>query len=416
MTSVIIHKYSRFLYYLFLLFCFFPYIQLLPINTDSQPYALCIGLVALMIFGIRRLDINIFCLLVVALFSVIFLLFGVVDFNAIRSVVNYISLFVIASATYSFLTAYKKIPFGIFKWSVYIWCCVGVVQQFGWSSFCSFLISRASFGSSGSGRGMISLAPEPTFYAIICALLSLVCYLNFRNENRYRRLQWILWLQIVLLSRSSMMIMVSLMAVVCYYMIRLFRQRLKTVIGIIAAVTAICVILPHAINYLENYRIGVLLSKLYENPQLFVTIDESVNERFIHAFFPIYAFFSDFGFPHFYGSFSEYMQGIFASGNFDLYIPSYRDDYSRIMSGLGSALFELGFIALLIIGVLFHCVRRISATLPVFLFFGILLFFILLNAMPLSNGLVGFVFGNMIYMSNKIKTTVSVEDRCVKHV
>ena len=130
---------------------------------------------------------------------------------------------------------------------------------------------------------------------------------------------------------------------------------------------------------------------------LFVCVDESVNERFIHAFFPIYGWLKNIGFPHGFGHFNDFMREIYNSGIFYEYLPYYRGNYTRIMSGIGCAIFELGYVGLIIPYILLRNIVILSRKNADFIFYGALFFFILLNAMPLSNAIVGFTLGNILY-------------------
>lgn len=388
-------KYSS-IYLLFTIFCCFPYIQIIPIPTDSQPYALIGGVIILLIFKPTKLVRELYYLLIVMIWSIIVVGLAKLDFNSIRSVLNYVSLFVIATATYIILSKHGCLKFSWFKKIVYIWGGVALVQQFIYPSFGSFLISRMS-GTGSSGRGVTSLAPEPTFYAIICVLLSIICFLNYRNQTEYKKTQWIIWGQILILSRSATVIMLSAGAYIIYRLILSLKTNPKIFLRLVFAACLLLLLINILIPYIEQYRFGNLLIKLLENPQIFITVDESVNERFIHAFFPIYGFMQSCGLPHGFGQFSDYINIITDTGQFSEYIPFVKSNYSRIMSGIGSALFELGLPAMLILIVILKSLRTIYKETRQILLFGILFLFILFNAMPLSNALIGFVLGNLIY-------------------
>lgn len=385
------------LWFVFLFFCFFPYLKIIPIPTDSQPYALAIGIFIISAVGFRYLKKELYYLLIVALFSIAFSFVENFSFNTVRSVINYVSLFVVSAATYMTLSRMGNIPYGLYKFVIVVWLSVGLIQQFIYPGFGAFLISRMSEGVVKTGRGVTSLAPEPTFYAIICSLLAIVNFLNFQREKHYKLIMLVLFFQIFILSRSSTMILLVVGAFFCYKLIQIISRKPKFIFTLAAIIIVMYISLPFIAEYFSNYRIGKLLGELVENPRLFIVVDESVNERFIHAFFPGYAFFTDFGMPHFYGNFSRYMNEIYFSGQFNDYIPYYKSEYTRIMSGIGSAFFELGVIALLIVVVIVNCTRKISRYNHQCLFWSILFVFILINAMPLSNALIGLVFGNFIY-------------------
>lgn len=391
----------RGLYVIFLISCFFPYIQIVPLGTDSQPYGLAFGLVIIFLKRIRHLNKDLFLLFTVAVAAIICVLFSPLNFNSVRSVLNYTSLFVVSTASYLVLRDGKILKLSFFKKCVYVWLFVALIQQFVYRRFAVSLIPRLAIGTEASARGVCSLAPEPTFYAIICVLLSIICYLNFRQEKDYRRIQWLLLLQTVILSRSATIIMVGLVAFIIYELLYNMRQNARNILIVPLVLVSMFIVLQTILPYISQYRVGALFAKLFQDPLMFVTVDESVNERFIHAFFPIYGFFQDFGIPHFYGNFQEYMNEIHSCGDFNKYIPYLKGNYLRIMSGLGCLLFELGIFGLPLIYVIYRNFKILAQRNKWALFFGILLFGTLLNALPLSNALLGFVVGNIIYKSER---------------
>ncbi|MNS43246.1 hypothetical protein D3C72_756420 [compost metagenome] len=151
---------------------------------------------------------------------------------------------------------------------------------------------------------------------------------------------------------------------------------------------------------MTDSRFYFLISKFFENPLIFILADNSVNERFIHVFFPIVGFIYNLGVPNGYDTFNEFMKQAYSSGFYDNLFHYYRDDYDRIMSGYGSALFELGAIGLIIPYVLYRNFRRLFINGNVYIFLYIGLNAMLLNALPFSNALVAYLFGNIIYVAS----------------
>lgn len=332
--------------------------------------------------------------------AILLIMFSRLDFSNIRSLLNYISLFVITTGSYNVLCRNGFISFKHFKMIVYVWGGTALIQQFIFPAFGSFLIARIT-GAGMFGRGVTSLAPEPTFYAIICVLLSFICFLNFRTKTGYTYMQWIIWGQMVLLSRSTTVLLIAITSYFVYQIAIVTKNNPRALLKLFIFTIFFFIVINISVQYVENYRFGALLKKLLEEPQIFVNVDESVNERFIHAFFPIFGFITNYGLPHGYGYFSDYMLTIIKSGQFTDYLPYVKPSYPRIMSGIGSALFELGCPGLLLLWVWYKCVVKFMKINKHILLYGILFLFILFNAMPLSNAMVGFVFGNLIYNAHK---------------
>lgn len=393
-------KINKSLYSLFIFFCFFPYIRIIPLDTDSQPNALLLGLIVLILYRPRKMVKELFCLFLLMVWAILLMIFSRFDFENIRSLLNYISLFVIATASYFILCRNGFISFKHFKMVVYIWGGTALIQQFIFPTFGSFLITRIT-GAGMFGRGVTSLAPEPTFYAIICVLLSIICFLNFRTKPGYTYIQWIIWGQMVLLSRSTTVLLIAIASYFVYQIVIIAQKNPKALLKLLVFTTFFFIVINILVQYIESYRFGALLKKLLEEPQIFVNVDESVNERFIHAFFPLLGFITNYCLPHGYGCFSDYMSTIVKSGQFADYLPYVKSSYPRIMSGIGSALFELGCPGLLLLLVWYKCVVKFIKINKHILLYGILFLCILFNAMPLSNAMVGFVFGNLIYNAHK---------------
>lgn len=382
--------------FLFTLFCFFPYIKILPFSTDSQPNAMVLAMIIIIFSGNYKLKSEFTTLGLVFIFSLIGLLFDH-DWNAMRSVANYLSIFMIPYATFDILKKHG-VSYALWKTAIVIWGGIGLVQLIVDPQFGSFLLPRHQdvIGRLETGRGVVSLAPEPTFYGIMCLLLMCVGYLNFNHEHRYKIWMLVLLTQFLFLSRSSTCIFVLLLGLATYYLILGLRKSPKIFVGSIVGFVLAIILIRALEPYIAEFRAGHHLLMVLNDPTQFMIMDPSVNERFIHAFFPIYGFFQNFGLPHFYNEFNDYMRHIYYSWEFSDYIIFFRNN-ARIMSGVGCSLYELGIVGGLIWYVLFKDIIRISKRDSVLLLVGLVYFYIMLNAMPLTNAMVGYVLGNIIY-------------------
>jgi hypothetical protein len=354
------------------------------------------------------MKLNMILLLIVAIFACVIFWFSPHTFDSARSLYNYLALYFISHATYLTLNRTRPVfTFKLFKCIVYVWFACGIIQLLIDPMFGTFLLPRGGFGdfavgtSAGKGgRGSTSLAPEPTFYGIICALLMFINYLSFRKEDNYKWLQLLLLVQIFIISRSSTVIMFAMVSCVCYLIVVGLQRKPLYLVYVVILCAISCAFIQFLIPYIMDYRIGQLLAHFMDDPLHFITSDNSVNERFIHTFFSVYGSFDDYLVPHYFGAFRDYMNRLYFTNEFSDIISYFRMNYARIMSGIGGALFELGIIGLFVPYVIISEAFRLYRTQPYALLFSFLFFFILLNAMPLGNGLVGFVLGSMIYYSN----------------
>lgn len=387
---------------LFLIFCFFPYVQIINLGTDSQPYALALSLLLFPLLIKQKISKDIFYLAILFVSSIaVAIICNAFSFNAIRSIVNYGSLFLVGFATFRILERSNGLNYSLFKVVCWLWFIVGAVQTLLYPKFLTFLTFRA-VGSGDLGRGAVGLAPEPTFYGVAVFVFIVVYFINFSNKRDYLLLSSLI-IQLIFFSKSSTVIMVLGASSIFFGLYSLIASRasLKQKLSIAVGVSFFMATGIAIFNYfLSDSRAYFLLVKLYENPYAFMLVDGSVNERFIHFFFPILGFIQHWGLPSGIDTFNEYMKHIYASGRYDDLLFYYRDNYSRIMSGYGSALFELGIIALIIPIVLYRNFRPLFRKNHVFVLLFISINGILFNAVPFSNSLIAFLFGNIIFIGS----------------
>lgn len=396
----------KILVYIFILFCFFPFVQILPMGTDSQPNALCISLLLFLLKPIWKVDKCSKNLLFVFVASCVILVFSSIQFSALRSLFNYFSLFYLTFISYNVLRYINGIPYPMFCCVVILWFLVGTIQLFIYPDFLSFLIPRGSSSLTVlSGRGVICLTPEPTFYGIMCLLFMMIGYLNFREKRGVIFVQLILAWQLFFFSRSSMCLFVIIISFIIYYIFRLLLSRdLKSFVLILFLLSSLYIVFPLLLQFVEEYRIGELLTKLWENPWVFITLDASVNERFNHVFFPLYGFFANWGLPHGFDQFGVFMEGCFRKVQFQELFSDYiyNASYNRIMSAIAGALFELGWIASFILIFIFNVFKPLIIENKTNMLILILLIGILLNAITFSNAIIPFFLGNVLFLNRKL--------------
>ena len=91
--------FKKFTYFFFFVFIFFPYISIINLGTDMQPYALVIALILLPFFrpSFVSVQLNLFLIFSVAL---IIFLFGEINFLSSRTFFNYMQLFFVSFVTH----------------------------------------------------------------------------------------------------------------------------------------------------------------------------------------------------------------------------------------------------------------------------------------------------------------------------
>lgn len=399
---------SNVLITLLILSSFFPFIQIIPLGTDSQPYALMVSMIIFPFYFNRKINLSLFLLFVIAVFSIAVLFFSKIDFGSIRSLINYVSLFIISYVTYKCFKFTNGLNYKIFKNVVYTWFAIGTIQTFVYSNFLSFLLPRGSSEATiESGRGVVCLAPEPTFYGIVCVLFIMIGYLNFRDYKGIKKIYTLLLIQIFIYARSSLVILM-IFACLLIYAFASFMAKKKNKFKIIFTVSLFLFILISVINnyseQISGIRIGKILTLMLENPDKLVLIDDSINERFVHLFFPLYGFIENWGLPHGYSQYADFMATCYNNPDLNYLVTDYtlKNKIIRIMSGWGSILFELGAVGLLLLYVI---IKNLKIVIEGKMRYVIILGFIglLANAVSFATALLPFIIGNIIYLAEKKK-------------
>lgn len=391
---------------LLILSSFFPFIQIIPLGTDSQPYALMVSMIILPFYFTRKINLSLFLLLVIAVFAVAVMAFSNPDFGSVRSLVNYVSLFVISYVTYKCLRFTDGLNYSMFRYIVYTWFAIGTIQTFVYSNFLSFLLPRGSSETTiESGRGVVCLAPEPTFYGIICLLFIMIGYLNFKDRKGIKTLYTLLVIQIFIYARSSLVILMIFACIMIYAFAAFMakkKNKLKIVMTVAVSLFVIVTLINNFSEQISGIRIGKLLTLMLENPDKLVMIDDSINERFVHLFFPLYGFVENWGLPHGYSQYADFMDDCYNNPDLNYLVTDYtlNNKVIRIMSGWGSILFELGAIGLLL---MFVIVKNLKVIVEGKMKYVIILGFIglLANAVSFATALLPFTIGNIIYLAEK---------------
>lgn len=384
---------------LFLITCFFPFIRVLPLNMDAQPNSLILGSIIILLLGKHKINKYIGDLLLIVVFSFIIMLLSSPTPNGIRIFSNYLSLFVISYSTYLVLTYLRGIPYNLFRFSVYVWACVGLIQTLISPTFLSFLTLRGADGGPSFGRGVSSLAVEPTFYGMICVFLLLINYVNFNSCKQYKFICSICLGQLLLLSRSTTCILALMIALMFYGVYKLFESRhLWRVLCISVILIIIGVQFSEIYVSHSNSRLANILGAIISNPEAFLSIDYSVNHRFTHAFMTIRGFFVDFGLPHGFDGFSTYLTDVLKSSYWRDVIMVDPKGETRITTSLGGILFELGVFAVPLFIVIIGCLKTLKSNGFDAVLIGMILLSMMLNAMNFNQAILPFFIGNLIYI------------------
>ena len=324
-----------------------PFISLIRMPMDIQPWAIIVSAIIILKqkeIAVNRTIIYILFTMFIATFFLILSLFknetGL--FLIFRKYMNYISLGVIVIAGYNIFLQSKEINESWIKIIILLWLVAGVLELiFPASAKIIMPGSRTS-----SGRGVVGLAMEPSFYGYMCFFFMLLST-KFKTKKRLYMVLCIV--QILLLAKSAVSIIyLAIYAISCILEAILswwkhskfeFKRILMT------GISGIIVLSLTGKNFIEkfsNTRMINVFKKLFNSigtingmSELY-KIDYSVAERLDSIVSSINIFINRYGVP--YGF--DY-QGIGLSGT------------KRIMSGFGATICELGVIGLILVVIVF---------------------------------------------------------------
>ncbi len=393
---------KKLLIYCFFFFCFFPFLDFLKLGTDTQPNALLFSVIPIAFFFRRKLPLSILLFGITLVIALIVLCFGNINFNSLRDVANYFSILLVTWATYLSFHQIKRLSFGFYAAVNGIWLVIGMVQTYLSPFFMTFLLNGGGRGIDSEVRGVTSISTEPSQYGTICIILAMIGLMNYPMK----KIWWVLLLlvyQLIMLAQSATAALTLVVGIGVFLIVKLamFNRRAFSYGFIVLALGFV----TYKATYetLKDQRIYNLAEELVENPVLFLAADGSVSERFMFVFYSFKGMVDNHFLPRGYNKFNTYMQEQFRLPKTELtelLLYFTRDDYTRILSGIGSVIFQLGILGFLIpLGIVF-CFRSKLFD-DVYLFTCITLLLILLTAFPLMTAIVGFLLGNALYLTRK---------------
>ena len=388
----------KFSYFLFFIFTFFPYISFIDLGTDMQPYGLVIALI--LFFSFRNITFSSvqLYLLLIFFFSIFIFLGSGINFASSRSLFNYMQLFFVSFVGYQILKT-ERINFEFFlKLTIIIWFLVGLIQTFVNKAFLTFLVRDPRI--LGETRGVVSLAAEPTFYGVVLLFFMLFLFhTNYKNKESFI---FICVLGIIFFAKSSMVFLFLIIMILLYFLTHL---SFKSILYMIA----LLIITPFFITeFMQETRIAYLITEFLNSPSSLLIKDFSITDRLFHVVFSLKGSYDNYMLPNGFLSWE-----IYKSGQIEKYtaVGIISTDYvnhharamgGRIMSGYGSAFFELGIVAVLIpISLISLYYSLYKNNLKKFFFFSLLVNAIMFSGISIGFSMFAFYFGFLIYLIHK---------------
>ena len=333
---------SKSFFYLFIVLSLFPWIQFTFKNTlGIQPYTAIYSLL-LIFLNIKYVTFNKYIFFFLFFAFVHFILSGL-NFESVRSFLSYLSFCLVYIATSNFIKHSKEINLSfILNSALLIYIFVGLVQIYYNPDLFINLINKPFGYGQIAGRGVESLAAEPTFLGFHCLfiLIFYFCYSTRNKQYNFNILKLFLkqnkifiiltFFLLLYISRSPSAIFLFLILIFSY----LFLSS-----KFIFFLTLIFFFVGLEISEFSDLRVLNFLQKL-SNPEM-IFLELSVWERLLNIFISFY-----FGILKPFGNGYVELQSFFDEF-WHLQPENYKISAVRFSSFLGTIVFELGIFTLL---------------------------------------------------------------------
>lgn len=380
----------------FLIFIVLPFTQILPLGTYNQPYAFMVSIFIFLIYLkkiIYLVDINSILASVIFIFSALlfFILaaFDGINIQEIKYLLMYLTPVFVGFAVVCSLYFYKDFTILLIKIGLIFWILIGGIQTFISPDFLTFGVGEFANAAEvvvESGRGVISLAAEPTHFGFHILLLS--SFLLIIKEERWIYMMIILGL---LFSASSSTLLVVMLSFLFYFIIR------NLIAAVLIMILSFLLFEPFLLfisnEIFEDIRVFNLINAFIEEPTNLLFLDHSLNARLGGLMAGISEVWNSYFMPHGM-SISDWM----VDSKFFLYNNDYLWSISPagIPSGIVIIIYQIGIFALPFI-LLFYF-RLISLKLTGIRYvFVITPCIIFLFQLSLATPTFGLVFGALIY-------------------
>lgn len=389
--------------------CCLPFLRILPIPSDVQPYAFIVAVIYLIVHR-RNLRIPDFHKVTFGLFLFVALLaIGGLIFDPtqslmmlIRKTYNYAGLYVISLALVNSLEKTKGVKENWIKGLILLWLFVGLMQLLIDRQFLSFLVSNYR---TTVERGVAALASEPSFYGCVMVFFFIIA-------DEFKTGKWlykgICLFQIVVLAQSAVTFvylavfaMIYVIKEIVFFRRNTPRQKKTKLIIAAGSVVVVGVAAWIVLTFMQHTRFVQVFVNLFSNLgnirslQDLYAVDESVAVRLEAIVVAFQGFGRMWGLPNGFGQ-------ILISGQ----------EHLRIMSGYGAVIYELGVVGILLVAALaWWMIRGLKNGFV----YGIGITIIMFSAIQLGSPVFILVFACALYAQGRNNAlTVNVDDWCKK--
>ena len=307
-----------------------------------------------------------------------------------RSLYNYFGVVIFYLGFFNYLLRYG-FPINIFISVNILWLLFAILEIFFPDIALIFTTIRTS-----SGRGITSLAPEPTFFGMYLFFSSwlIIVGSNYKPSKYSIYLIYLNLISILLIAKASMIILYLFFAASIFipYQIMILKRKRKLIKNASIIVTLL-IIGAGLINHnLPDTRFVILFNKINNQSlrDLFF-IDQSLNSRLEHLVYSVHGAVNNLFIPAGFDAFIHNSDKLDVIYNYYFW---YSPPMDKIMSWSGDWLFQLGIFGFIFISYLFYNATDGSRIRRAELF---LLAMLLFSAIPIAFPLIAMLLAFYAY-------------------
>ena len=324
------------IYYVLTLPFFFPNISFNIFSFDVSPLPLLAALFILITTS-KKYPSILYYLWVPSIFSIPFIFTTFGDWPYFFRLIGvYFTAPMVAMACYRAI--FVGVAIGkLARDAIYISFIGALTQKFISINFFSYLLQSRSTES----RGYNSLFAEPSFFGMATLMFCIIYIASNKiigTKNSWLPLA-VGFISITLLSQSALVILILLVTISLYLLVDLRPKSLALLIFIIILITITSLFIEEG----NDSRLMRVTYSILKSPQDILLIDASISERVMHVYLSVKGAAMNYFMPN---GFYRFYDSILIEMNENQYF-WWGEPSNKIMSGIGSALYEIGFVALI---------------------------------------------------------------------
>ena len=397
---------TKFVGIVFIIFACIPWVNFGLNRMDSQPWSFLLALSFLLLISqkitIPKNGTLMLLLVIIGLVVTISLTNSIIAFDVGRALVQYLTIPIMYIAFYNFFIRYE-FPLKLFIFMNLVWIFFGFMEIF----FFDFVNAISHTRTDYELRGVTSLASEPTFFGIYLFFSSwiLIESNNFTMDKKIKMLLLANFLVVAFFAKASMVILFYIIVFSLILLRKIISFLLGVKISINNIITYIFYFLLIFISFnffqqiLQGSRVEQLITKInIDNSILEIIVsDHSINSRTEAVFFSVIGTFDNYLIPGGLDSFIDVRRSMLEEYKVSEFFFN-RSESNKIMSWLGSILYELGIFGLFLVIIIF---KSIYKSFGGSLFYYGAFLVILLSAVPVAFPLVPMLFALIVYNKKK---------------